>query len=176
MSHYRRNYLAGGTFFFTVKLANSKSCLLVEQIDLLREAYAFVQQRYAFETVAVCVLPNHIHGVWALPDGDDDYSLRWRLLKTKFSDAFESLENISASKKRRREKGIWQRRFYEHTVCDDADLRRCVDYVYFNPVKHGLVNSVKEWPFSSFHRDVRRGLFALDWGGSKESSVMNLGE
>ena len=89
MSHYRRNYLAGGTFFFTVKLANSKSCLLVEQIDLLRETYAFVQQRYAFETVAVCVLPNHIHAVWALPDGDADYSLRWRLLKTKFSDAFE---------------------------------------------------------------------------------------
>lgn len=176
MSHYRRNYTQGGTFFFTVKLAHPKSRLLVEHIDLLRDAYAWVQNRYPFETVAVCVLPDHIHAVWTLPAGDDDYSLRWKLLKRRFSDTFPAAENRSESKMRRGDKGIWQRRFYEHTVRDDADLRRCVDYVYFNPVKHGLVRNVCDWPFSSFHRDVERGLFPRDWGGNREVLGMNFGE
>ncbi|MDO5638763.1 MAG: transposase [Neisseria sp.] len=176
MSHYRRNYVRGGTFFFTVKLADPKSHLLVEHIDLLRESYVYIQKRYPFETVAACILPNHIHAIWTLPDGDDDYSLRWKLVKRRFSDYFPHAQNRSPSKLKRHEKGIWQRRFYEQTVFDEADLRRCVAYVYFNPLKHGLVGSVREWPFSSFHRDVEKGLFPADWGGSLESAVMNFGE
>ena len=176
MSHYRRNYIEGGTFFFTVKLADPKSRLLVEHIGLLREAYAFVQNRYPFETVAICVMPNHLHAVWTLPDGDSDYSLRWRLMKTRFSHHFAASDGLSASKQRRHEKGIWQRRFYEHTIRDEADLRRCVDYVYINPVKHGLVEAVRDWPFSSFHRDVGKGLFPQDWGRTKEALLMNFGE
>ena len=152
MSHYRRNYIEGGTFFFTVKLADPKSRLLVEHIGLLREAYAFVQKRYPFETVAICVMPNHLHAVWTLPDDDSDYSLRWRLIKTRFSHHFAASDILSASKRRRHEKGIWQRRFYEHTVRDDVDLRSVVDYVHFNPVKHSFAANVKDWPFSSFHR------------------------
>ena len=104
MSHYRRNYIEGGTFFFTVKLADPKSRLLVEHINLLREAYASVQKRYPFETVAICVMPNHLHAVWTLPDGDRDYSLRWRLMKTRFSHHFAALDGLSASKQRRHEK------------------------------------------------------------------------
>lgn len=176
MPRYRRNYLAGGTFFFTVKLADPKSRLLVEHIDLLREAYASVQKRYPFETVAICVMPNHLHAIWTLPDGDSDYSLRWRLIKTGFSNHFSASSALSASKQRRHEKGIWQRRFYEHTVHNDADLQRCVDYVHFNPVKHGFAASVKDWPFSSFHRFVRDGLLPPDWGGTHETLVMNFGE
>ena len=176
MSHYRRNYIEGGTFFFTVKLADPKSRLLVEHIGLLREAYAFVQNRYPFETVAICVMPNHLHAVWTLPDGDRDYSLRWRLMKTRFSHHFAASDGLSASKQRRHEKGIWQRRFYEHTIRDEADLRRCVDYVYINPVKHGLVEAVRDWPFSSFHRFVRDGLLPPDWGGTIDTRIMNLGE
>ena len=176
MARYRRNFIAGGTFFFTVKLADPKSRLLVEHIDLLRAAYMDVQKQYPFETVAVCVLPNHIHAIWTLPPDDADYSLRWRLIKTKFSAHFPHAENLSASKQRRHERGIWQRRFYEHTVRDETDLQRCADYIHFNPVKHGLCGNVRDWPFSSFHRYVRDGWLPLDWGGTKETAVISFGE
>ena len=106
--------------------------------------YMDVQKQYPFETVAVCVLPNHIHAIWTLPPDDADYSLRWRLIKTKFSAHFPHAENLSASKQRRNERGIWQRRFYEHTVCDETDLQRCTDYIHFNPVKHGLCDNVRD--------------------------------
>ena len=135
-----------------------------------------VQKQYPFETIAVCVLPNHIHAIWTLPPDDADYSLRWRLIKTKFSAHFPHAENLSASKQRRNERGIWQRRFYEHTVRDETDLQRCADYIHFNPVKHGLCGNVREWAFSSFHRYVRDGWLPLDWGGTKETAVMNFGE
>ena len=97
------------------------------------------KNKYPFETVAVCVLPNHIHAIWTLPPDDADYSLRWRLIKTKFSAHFPRAENLSASKQRRHECGIWQRRFYEHTVRDETDLQRCADYIHFNPVKTSIV-------------------------------------
>ena len=176
MARYRRNFIAGGTFFFTVKLADPKSRLLVEHIDLLRAAYMDVQKQYPFETVAVCVLPNHIHAIWTLPPDDADYSLRWRLIKTKFSAHFPHAENLSASKQRRHERGIWQRRFYEHTVRDETDLQRCADYIHFNPVKHELCDNVRDWAFSSFHRYVRDGWLPLDWGGTKETAIMSFGE
>ena len=135
-----------------------------------------VQKQYPFETVAVCVLPNHIHAIWTLPSDDADYSLRWRLIKTKFSAHFPHAENLSASKQRRHERGIWQRRFYEHTVRDETDLQRCADYIHFNPVKHGLCDNVRDWAFSSFHRYVRDGRLPLNWGGTKETAVMSFGE
>ena len=122
------------------------------------------------------MLPNHIHAIWTLPPDDADYSLRWRLIKTKFSAHFPRAENLSASKQRRHERGIWQRRFYEHTVRDETDLQRCVDYIHFNPVKHGLCGNVRDWAFSSFHRYVRDGWLPLDWGGTKETAVMSFGE
>ena len=170
MARYRRNFIAGGTFFFTVKLADPKSRLLVEHIDLLRAAYMDVQKQYPFETVAVCVLPNHIHAIWTLPPDDADYSLRWRLIKTKFSAHFPRVKNLSASKQRRHERGIWQRRFYEHTVRDETDLQRCTDYIHFNPVKHGLCGNVRDWAFSSFHRYVRDGwMFAVGLGRNERN-------
>lgn len=158
------------------KIANPKSRLLVEHIDLLRAAYMDVQKQYPFETVAVCVLPNHIHAIWTLPPDDADYSLRWRLIKTKFSAHFPRAENLSASKQRRNERGIWQRRFYEHTVRDKTDLQRCTDYIHFNPIKHGLCDNVRDLAFSSFHRYVRDGWLPLDCGGTKETAVMSFGE
>ncbi|WP_283120988.1 REP-associated tyrosine transposase [Neisseria subflava] len=111
-----------------------------------------------------------------LPPDDADYSLRWRLIKTKFSTHFPHAENLSASKQRRNERGIWQRRFYEHTVRDETDLQRCADYIHFNPVKHGLCDNARDWAFSSFHRYVRDGWLPLDWGGIKETAVMSFGE
>ncbi|MGF6147590.1 Transposase and inactivated derivatives [Kingella potus] len=175
MTRYRRNFVAGGTFFFTVKLADPKSRLLVEHIGLLRTAYTDVCKMYPFETLAVCVMPNHLHSVWTLPLGDADYSLRWRLIKSRFSAHLPAADR-SASKLRRGERGIWQRRFYEHTVRDETDLQRCADYIHFNPVRHGFAATVRDWPFSSFHRLVRAGILPPDWGGTRETEIMNFGE
>ena len=164
MPNYRRAKIGGGTFFFTVVLADRSSNLLLEGIDCLRQAYSVVQERRPFETIAICVLPDHVRAVWALPERDSDFATRWNLIKGGFSRNFDA-RSRSRSKTSRREKGIWQRRYWEHAIRDDADLERHVDYVHFNPVKHGYVPRVADWPHSSFHRFVQRGLLPVDWGG-----------
>ena len=136
MSRYRR--AKGRMFFFTVALADRSSALLVDQADRLRQSYRNVFERQPFETVAICILPDHLHAVWTLPEGDIDFSSRWNLIKGGFSRGLE-VRPPSMSKLKKREKGIWQRRFWEHAIRDDADLERHVDYIHFNPVKHGLV-------------------------------------
>src|SRR5215469_9587917 len=164
MPDYRRAKVQGNTFFFTVVLADRSSALLVEQIERLRAAYRLAQSRRPFETVAICVLPDHLHAIWTLPDGDDDFSIRWALIKSGFSRGIEARPR-SPSKIIKREKGIWQRRYWEHAIRDETDLERHVDYIHFNPVKHGLVSRVADWPHSSFHRYVEQGLLEVDWGG-----------
>jgi putative transposase len=165
MSRYRRSLVAGGTFFFTVTLADRHSSLLVEHIERLRSVYMCVQREHPFETVAICVLPDHLHAVWTLPAGDADFSLRWSLIKAGFSRGLAASIRRSASKVVKREKGIWQRRFWEHQIRDELDLQRHVDYIHFNPVKHGHVVRVVDWPYSSFHRNVERGIYPSDWAG-----------
>jgi putative transposase len=113
-------------------------------------------------------LPDHLHAVWTLPPGDIDFSTRWRLIKNRFARALPKQERLGAVRKARSERGIWQRRFWEHTIRDDADYARHVEYCHINPLKHGLVSRVRDWPYSSFHRDVRAGLFPADWGGEIE--------
>jgi putative transposase len=164
MSNYRRSLVPGGTYFFTVALANRHSTLLTDAIAYLRRAYALAIERSPFETIAICVLPDHIHAIWTLPDGDANFSRRWSLIKSQFSMAIPTASR-SASKARRREKGIWQRRFWEHQIRDEADLNRHIDYIHHNPVKHGLVERVVDWPYSSFHRYVRSGVLPEDWAG-----------
>ena len=144
---------AAHSFSLSNSPTQNRACL--SNISASRAAYMDVQKQYPFETVAVCVLPNHIHAIWTLLPDDADYSLRWRLIKTKFSAHFPHAENLSASKQRRHERGIWQRRFYEHTVRDETDLQRCAADIHFNPVKHGSCGNVRDWAFSSFHRYVR---------------------
>jgi putative transposase len=165
MSRYRRSLVAGGTFFFTVTLAARRSSLLTEHIGRLREVYVRVQREHSFETVAICVLPDHLHAVWTLPTDDADFSLRWNLIKAGFSRGLAASIQRSASKVVKREKGIWQRRFWEHQIRDELDLQRHVDYIHFNPVKHGHVVQVADWPYSSFHRYVERGIYPPDWAG-----------
>jgi putative transposase len=165
MSRYRRIKADGGVFFFTVTLADRSSDLLVRHIDRLRRIYASVQSCHPFETVAICILPDHLHAVWAMPLGDTDYPLRWSTIKAGFSRGLMETAPRSASKVAKRERGLWQRRYWEHTIRDDADFERHVDYIHFNPVKHGYVKKVSDWPYSSFHRYVTRGLLATDWGG-----------
>jgi putative transposase len=113
-------------------------------------------------------LPDHLHAVWTLPPGDGDFSTRWRLVKSRFARSLPRLERLSAVREARRERGIWQRRFWEHLIRDEADYARHVEYCCINPVKHRLVARVRDWPHSSFHRDVRAGLFPADWGGDVE--------
>jgi putative transposase len=169
MSRYRRLKIEGGTFFFTLALAERGSDLLVRHIERLRSAYAAVEKRYPFETVAICILPDHIHALWQLPDGDADYASRWSLLKSGFSRGFPPAKR-SISKIRKREKGVWQRRYWEHAIRNEIDFERHVDYIHYNPVKHGLVTRVADWPFSSFHRYVAQGILPGDWAGDARLS------
>jgi putative transposase len=175
MPNYRRAKISGGTFFFTIVLADRSSNLLLEGIDYLKRAYRIVQERRPFETVAICVLPDHLHAVWVLPEHDTDFATRWNLIKGGFSRNFDARLR-SQSKTLRREKGIWQRRYWEHAIRDDADLERHVDYIHFNPVKHGHVTRVADWPHSSFHRFVERGLLTADWGGDLKEIEGSFGE
>jgi putative transposase len=176
MSWYRRARAGGGTFFFTATLADRASDLLVRRVDLLRRAYGSVQSRYPFETVAICVLPDHIHAIWKLPSDDSDFSLRWSLIKSGFSRGIPESSQRSLSKRAKREKGIWQRRYWEHAIRDADDLARHVDYIHFNPVKHGLVARVVDWPHSSFHRFVARHELPADWGGDVRDGPGKFGE
>jgi putative transposase len=175
MPQYRRAKLEGSLFFFTVVLAERPSDLLVNEIDRLRRIYRTVRQRRPFETIAICVLPDHVHAVWELPGGDDDFSTRWNLIKSGFSRGLDPRLR-SASKLAKREKGIWQRRYWEHAIRNEADLARHIDYIHFNPVRHGHVRRVADWPHSSFHRYVGRGLLAADWGGDMREIQGPFGE
>jgi putative transposase len=165
----------GIVFFFTVVLAGRPSNLLVDEIERLRHTYQSVQRRHSFETLAICVLPDHIHALWSLPENDVDFSTRWSLIKSGFSRGLDQRAR-SASKVIKREKGIWQRRFWEHAIRDDEDFERHVDYIHFNPVKHGHVSRVSDWPHSSFHRFVREGTLAADWGGDAAEIRGSFGE
>jgi putative transposase len=175
MPQYIRAKMEGSVFFFTVVLAERPSDLLIEKVELLRRSYQIVQQRRPFETVAICILPDHIHAVWQLPNGDADFSTRWSLIKSGFSRGLEARPK-SASQITKREKGIWQRRYWEHAIRDDADLERHVDYIHFNPVKHGHVTRVADWPHSSYHRYIERGLLTPDWGGDMRDILGAFGE
>ena len=166
MTDYRRARVAGATWFFTLGLAERRGAtLLIDKIDALGEAFRTVQARHPFYMDAVVILPDHLHCIWSLPDGDTDYSTRWGLIKATFSRAVEPGERRSVSRLKRGERGIWQRRFWEHCIRDDADYARHVDYVHWNPVKHGLVARLVDWPHSRFHRHVARGVYPPDWGG-----------
>jgi putative transposase len=170
MPDYRRANIAGGTFFFTLTLANRSSNFLVRDIRRLRDVYRSVQERRPFESIAICVLPDHLHAIWSLPSGDSDFATRWNLIKSGFSRGLPAASR-SRSKLAKREKGIWQRRYWEHAIRDDSDLSRHVDYIHFNPVKHGLVPRVCDWPHSSFHQYVKRGDLPVDWGGDIRDSL-----
>ena len=163
MPEYRRNRVQGGTYFFTLALADRRSERLVREIDALRAAVARTKRLYPFRIDAWVVLPDHMHAVWTLPDGDAAYSVRWALIKRWFSAAVPPGENRSASRAAKGERGLWQRRFWEHTVRDAEDFSRHVDYIHFNPVKHGRAVSAADWPYSSFRRAVARGLYPAGW-------------
>ena len=172
MTEYHRTYVSGATWFFTVNLAQRKgNHLLVNHLDKLRQAFRYIKRKHPYRMDAVVILPDHLHCIWTLPPGDSNYSTRWNLLKGHFSRTVDRGEQISESRQKRRERGVWQRRFWEHMVRDQRDFNRHVDYIHWNPVKHGWVKQVTDWPYSSFHEYVVRGIYDENWGCTRESDV-----
>jgi len=163
MVMYRRSRVTGGTYFFTVTLADRKTRVLVDQVDVLREVFRAVRRARPFEVVAMVVMPEHLHALWTLPADDADYSGRWQAIKAGFTQQLRKRGVVYLQPNDKGEVALWQRRFWEHTVRDDADQAHHLDYIHFNPVKHGPVERDQDWPWSSFHRYVRHGLLPEDW-------------
>jgi putative transposase len=176
MTDYRRNFIAGGSYFFTVNLADRRQRLLTEYIDQLRASFQETRRRHPFTIDGIVVLPDHLHAVWTLPEGDADFATRWRLIKSGFSRQVATGERISDSRTAKAERGIWQRRYWEHTIRNETDFARHIDYIHVNPVRHGHVVRVRDWPYSSFHRLVKTGVYPDDWAGDVSNDGGAFGE
>lgn len=169
VSDYRRCFVPGGCYFFTVVTYQRKPVFAEgARVELLREALRAVRRQRPFEIQAMVVMPEHLHAVWQLPKGDSDYSRRWREIKHFVS------SRIAAPVNHRGEKAVWQRRFWEHTIRDEQDWGRHVDYVHYNPVKHGRVTAARDWPYSSFWSCVAKGWYSLEWGGVEPADIRDL--
>ena len=176
MPNYRRLFIPGGTWFFTVNLLQRRgNDLLVREIDLLRQTVRRVRTKYPFHIDAWVVMPDHLHCVLTLPPGDSDFSTRWRLIKSGFSRALPKTERRSAVRQAAGERGIWQRHFWEHWIRDEGDYQHHIDYIHVNPLKHGYVKRVQDWPYSTFHRYVAAGVYPLNWCGDLDVEVVGDG-
>jgi len=174
MPNYRRAWHSGGTYFFTVNLLERRgNDLLTRHIDLLRAVVRSVRARHPFRIQGWVVLPDHLHCVLELPPGETDFATRWRLIKVEFSKALPATEWRSTVRQRRGERGIWQRRYWEHLIRDEADYRAHMDYVHINPLKHGLVRRVIDWPYSTFHRLVELSVYSADWADGSAADQLN---
>lgn len=160
---YRRANTPGATYFFTLNAANRQGRLLIENIDALRASFQVARHSRPFTIDAICVLPEHLHLLMTLPAGDANFAARIRLMKQEFSRRIEAGETIDIKRVARRERGLWQRRYWEHQIRDEQDLARHAEYIHFNPVKHGWVQRAVDWPFSSIHRFIRSGTIDADW-------------
>ena len=175
MPNYHRAWQPGGTYFFTVNLhQRDGNDLLLRHIALLRQVVREVRHRFPFVIHAWVVLPEHLHCILELPEGEWDFAVRWRLIKMHFSKGIPAHEPLNASRMKRGERGVWQRRYWEHWIRDEDDYRAHMDYVHINPLKHGLVARVGDWPYSTFHRLVEEGVYPADWAGGFEDNVVVL--
>jgi REP-associated tyrosine transposase len=170
MPNYRRVRVPGGTYFFTVNLLERRRTLLVDHIDALRDSFHVAQAARPYALLAWVILPDHLHCVWRLPEGDADNGTRWRHIKSHFSRSIPAGERLSDRRQEKGERGIWQRRYWERFVRDENHLGRCIDYIHVNPQKHGHVARVANWPHSSFHRYVRTGRLSIDWAGDIDTA------
>jgi putative transposase len=176
MPEYRRVREDGGIYFFTVVTYQRLPILTNEPCrEILHQVWQDTQKRFPFATIAVCLLPDHIHTIWKLPEGDANYSLRWREIKRLFTKAYLHEvgpgEARNASRQKRGEAAVWQRRFWEHTISDEIDLENHIDYLHYNPIKHGYVKKASEWQWSSFQRFVDKGVYDIDWIGGEEGRL-----
>ena len=196
MPQYRRNYVDGGTYFFTVVTYMRQALLNDLSIPILHRALKDCMLRKTFDLEAMVILPDHIHSIWRLPPTDDDYSSRWKLIKAAFTKEYirrvgaagrvggaqrnpqtlgGAMAKPTISMQTKGERGIWQRRFWEHTIRDETDYTRHCDYIHYNPVKHGLVKSPLDWPHSTFQEFVQRGIYPESWGGPAEDFPVGTG-
>ena len=172
MARYRHNFTPGGTFYFTVSLADRQSSALIEHLSALRSAMRDARAKAPFKIEAIVTLPNHLHAILTLPLGDDDFTGRWRHINGGFASAVSTANPTTPPG----EFALWEERYWEHAIRDESDLARHIEYIHFNPVKHGLVERVSEWPHYSFHRYVRHGLLPGDWAGTVPLSAEDFGE
>jgi putative transposase len=149
---------------------------LTDPVDVLRLAFRRVRARHPFAIEAAVILPDHLHAIWTLPDGDADFATCWRLIKSGFSHALPRGERISASRAAKGERGIWQRRYLEHALRGEDDFVRHLDYIHFNPVKHGHVVRVRDWPYCSFRRWIRFRAYPVDWAGTVGNETARFGK
>lgn len=169
MSNYHRAYTPGGSYFFTVVTLNRAPIFINEErVEILRQAFRKVMETLPFQIDAMVVLPEHLHCIWQMPDGDVDYSSRWREIKKAAS------RQINTATNKRNERMVWQRRFWEHAIRDEDDWRRHVDYIHYNPVKHGLVNQPSDWPWSSFRNAVNKGWYEASWGAEVPATITGM--
>ncbi|MCH8044784.1 MAG: transposase [Planctomycetes bacterium] len=175
MSCFRRYFVPGATYFFTVVTAGRARLFADDRArTLLGEVYRQTNRSAAFETVAIVLLPDHLHAVWTLPAGDIDYSGRWKAIKARFTSRWlasgGSEEPVTDGYNRQRRRGVWQPRFIEHTIRDEADLHAHVDYIHYNPLKHRCAKAPNDWPWSSFHRYVKSGDYEVNWGSTRQTT------
>jgi len=168
MSNYLRYFQQGGIYFFTVVTHRRRRLFYKTSARLcLRQAIEKVQAEQPFEILGFVLLPDHLHCLWKLPQNDINYSKRWGRIKIEFSRSWLTLGgkeiSVSSSRKQRCERGIWQRRFWEHLIRDREDFANHMDYIHFNPVKHNLVSCPHLWEYSSFHRWINEGAYSKDW-------------
>jgi putative transposase len=165
MRTYIRANAPGATYFFTLAFQERGTHWLTTHADVLRDCVCRVKARHPFRSDAMVVLPDHLHALWTLPPDDANFAMRWMLIKQGFTKRLGEFGAVDAGRRGRKgERVVWQRRYWEHQIRDDLDLERHVEYIHFNPVKHGFVQRVADWPHSSFHGYVRRGLVKADWG------------
>ena len=173
---YRRTDTKGGTYFFTVNLADRRKTILVDHMDILRRVINKVKKQHPFKLDAMVVLPDHLHAVMTLPENDNSYPTRWRLIKAGFSRQISGGERVSESRSRKGERGIWQRRYWEHLILSDRDYEKHIDYIHYNPVKHRYVNHAVQWPYSTIHEYIERGMLDPHWGYGGSSDETGFGE
>ncbi|MDZ7803396.1 REP-associated tyrosine transposase [Thiohalophilus sp.] len=161
MSDYQRVYVRGGIYFFTVVTANR--CPIFNSsssVDILRNGFRYVKERRPFEMDAIVILPEHLHCIWRMPEDDADFSNRWKMLKGYVT---RHLSWVSGN--------IWQPRFWEHLIRDEEDWRRHIDYIHYNPIRHGLVNDPVVWPFSSYQKYLEIGYYSSGWGKNEPKNI-----
>ncbi|MDD5267079.1 MAG: transposase [Methylococcales bacterium] len=169
MSNYRRVYLPGGMYFFTVVTLRRQRFLIDDDVRAaLREGIQFTRQSKPFEIVAWVLLPDHLHCIWRMPSDDTDFSSRWSMIKRivtqRCGERLNHPEWLNERRCKRQQGTLWQHRFWDHLIRDEDDFNRHMDYIHWNPVKHGLVSKVVDWPYSSFHRLVQSGWYPENWG------------
>ena len=170
---FRRVWFPGGCYFFTVVTYKRQPILTIpDNISRLRKAFAHINRKLPFKIDGIVILPNHLHSIWRLPEDDYDYATRWRLIKHFFRRSCLVIEeNKNQSRQNKNEKTVWQRRYWEHLIRDEKDWRKHMDYIHYNPVKHGFVAKPDDWPHSSFKMAVKEGLYEIDWGSSEPDTI-----